>query len=158
MARKSKAEKWLTSKGLELIAGWARQGLSDEQIAGNMGIDARTLYRWKKKYGQFCRCLEENKDIADIQVENALFKRAIGYDYDEVTYTRNDDGDMVETKRVTKEVVPDVTAQKYWLTVRSHRWREGAQDANNAILESLIGLLSNDSNRNTEEVKEEGTE
>lgn len=142
MARKSKAEKWLSEKSLSIIAGWARQGLSDEQIAGNMGIDARTLYRWKKKYSQFCQCLEENKNIADIQVENALYKRAIGYTYDEVTYVRDEDGNMVETKRVKKEVVPDVTAQKYWLTVRNPKWREGMQDPNgNPLLNSLIGLI-----------------
>ena len=155
MARKSKADKWLTPKALGIIAGWARRGLSDEQIAGNMGIDARTLYRWKKKYSQFCQCLEDNKEIADIQVENALFKRATGYTYDEVTYSKDDHGNMVETKRVTKEVVPDVTAQKYWLTVREPKWREGAVDmTRNEILSSLVDLLSPQTDTDTDKETE----
>ena len=145
MARKSKSEKWLTEKGLELVAGWARQGLSDEQIANNMCIDTRTLYRWKKRYSQFCQCLEESKETADLQVENALFKRATGYTYDEVTYMRDEDGNMNEVKRVKKEVVPDVTAQKYWLTVRDKRWRENALDiSDNPILASLVTLLKDE--------------
>ena len=142
MARKSKAEKWLSQDGIELVAGWARQGLSDEQIANNMGIDVRTLYRWKKRYSQFCQSLEESKETADLQVENALFKRAIGYEYDEVTYTLDETGTMVETKRVKKQVAPDVTAMKYWLTVREPKWREGAVDVGkNELLTSLFNLM-----------------
>lgn len=46
MAKKSE---WTTTEGLLLIGGWARSGLTDEQIADNMGINVRTLYRWKKQ-------------------------------------------------------------------------------------------------------------
>lgn len=148
MARKSKAEKWLTEKSLSIIAGWCRQGLSDEQIANNMGIDDSTLYRWKKKYHEFCECLEENKDIADLEVENALFKRATGYVTEEVTYSLDETGNLIPVKKVQKEVVPDVTAQKYWLTVRSQKWREGMQDAENPILNSLLGLLKTEKGEN----------
>ena len=38
---------WLTDEGLILIEGWARDGLTDEQIAENMGISRTTLYNWK---------------------------------------------------------------------------------------------------------------
>lgn len=141
MARKGLVEKWLKPESLELIAGWCRQGLSDEQIAHNMGIDVRTLYRWKKKHDRFCQCLEENKEVADLKVENALFKRATGYVTEEVTYSLDETGNLIPVKKVQKEVVPDVTAQKYWLTVRSQKWREGMQDAENPILNSLLGLL-----------------
>lgn len=44
-----KYEEWLTEEGLLLIEGWARDGLIDEQIAGNMGISTSTFYEWKKK-------------------------------------------------------------------------------------------------------------
>ncbi|MER2081245.1 MAG: hypothetical protein ABS876_06955 [Ruminococcus sp.] len=47
---KGKYQKWLTPEGLLLLEGWARDGLSEEQIAKNMGINAVTLYRWKEKY------------------------------------------------------------------------------------------------------------
>lgn len=47
---KSKYEAWLTDDGLLRIEGWARDGLTDEQIAHNMGISRKTLAEWKNKY------------------------------------------------------------------------------------------------------------
>jgi hypothetical protein len=42
---------WSSHDGLLLIEGWARDGLTNEQIAHNMGIITQTLYRWKKSEG-----------------------------------------------------------------------------------------------------------
>ena len=47
---KGKYEYWLTDEGLLQIGGWARNGLTDEQIAHNMGICRDTLIQWKKKF------------------------------------------------------------------------------------------------------------
>ena len=63
---------------LELIEGWARDGLIDEQIAEKMGIGIRTLYEYKEKYPQFSQALKRNKEVVDAKVEKALLKRALG--------------------------------------------------------------------------------
>ena len=76
MAR-GKYEYWLTEDGLLLLEGWARDGLTDEQLAEKMGIGARTLYDWKLKYPQISQALKKGKEVVDIQVENALLKRAL---------------------------------------------------------------------------------
>ena len=55
---KGKYEYWLTPEGLLRIQGWARDGLTDEQIAENMNIDTATLYRWKNKYCEICEALK----------------------------------------------------------------------------------------------------
>ena len=47
---KGKYEYWLTDEGLLQIGGWAKSGLTDEQIAHNMGICRDTLIQWKKKF------------------------------------------------------------------------------------------------------------
>lgn len=113
-------KKWIGEEGLLKIEGWARDGLTDEQIAQNMGISVRTLYRWKKKEQQICNALSKGKEVVDRQVENSLLKRALGYQYDEITVENG-----VETKRVTKEVAPDVTAQIFWLKNRKpEAWRD----------------------------------
>ena len=131
---KSKAEYWLTSDGLTLLAGWARDGLTDEQIAHNCGIKRQTLYDWKNKYPDISDTLKKNKEIADYEVENALFKRALGYSYDEVTREKvknplTGEFIMTETKRVTKEVQPDVGAIMAWLKNRKpDKWRDRPQD------------------------------
>lgn len=117
---KGKYEYWLTPEGLLKLEGWARDGLTDEQIAENMGISRSTLNSWKDKYSDISDTLKRGKEVVDRQVENALLKRALGYRYDEVTMENG-----VETKRVTKEVMPDTTAQIFWLKNRKpEEWRD----------------------------------
>ncbi|MDN9837833.1 helix-turn-helix domain-containing protein, partial [Clostridioides difficile] len=72
----AKYEYWITEEGLIKIEGWARDGLTDEQIAFNIGINVKTLYDWKKKYSNICNALKKGKEVIDRQVENALLKRA----------------------------------------------------------------------------------
>nr|DAO25669.1 MAG TPA: terminase small subunit [Caudoviricetes sp.] len=117
---KGKYQEWLEPEGLLKLEGWARDGLTDEQISSNMGITTSTLYVWKNKYSEISEALKKGKEVVDRQVENALLKRALGYRYDEITTEGG-----VETKRVTKEVVPDTTAQIFWLKNRKPDvWRD----------------------------------
>lgn len=70
-------KKWLESENLLLLQGWKYKGLTDEQIAHNIGVSPRTLERWKKNYSQICRALKRGKDHANFAVENALLKKAL---------------------------------------------------------------------------------
>lgn len=132
---KGKYQEWLTEEGLLQLESWARDGLTDEQIASNMGIGYSTLQTWKSKYQDIQDTLKRGKEVVDIQVENALLKRALGYSYDEVTRERVLDYDqstgqvvgshMEITKTVKKEVQGDTTAQIFWLkNRRPERWRD----------------------------------
>lgn len=132
---KGKYQEWLTEEGLLQLESWARDGLTDEQIASNMGITRKTLAEWKTKYSDICDTLKRGKAVVDIQVENALLKRALGYSYDEVTRERVLDYDpstgqvvgshMEVTKTVRKEVQGDTTAQIFWLkNRRPEQWRD----------------------------------
>jgi hypothetical protein len=114
---KPKADEWLTDENLMILAGWARDGLTDEQISENMGVSVRTLYRWKNKYGQICQSLKKGKEAADREVENALFKKALGYDYEEVREEIKD-GTVVKRIVTTKHMPGDTTAQIFWLKNR----------------------------------------
>lgn len=117
---KGKYEYWLTNDGLLLLSAWARDGLILDQIAKNMGIAVSTLHEWKKNFTEISDALKRNKNLADIEVENALHKRALGYEYDEVTFEHG-----VEVKRVKKQVAPDTTAQIFWLKNRKPpNWRD----------------------------------
>lgn len=117
---KGKYHEWLEPEGLLKIEGWAHDGLTNEQIAGNMGITRETLNQWSKRYPDISDALKKGKEVVDRQVENALLKRALGYEYDEITMEHGK-----ETKRVTKQVVPDVTAQIFWLKNRKpDQWRD----------------------------------
>lgn len=67
----------MTEEGLVLIRGWARDGLTDAQIAHNMGIAYSTFREWKDRYPAFSAVLKESKEVCDRQVENALYKAAL---------------------------------------------------------------------------------
>lgn len=135
---------------LIFVECWARDGLTDEQIANNLGISTSTFYEYKKNYSEFSESLKRGKEIVDYEVENALLKRALGYEFEEKTYeTRWDENQgrfrEVLTKKVKKEVIPDTTAQIYWLNNRKPKqWRNKRNDEenNNENLNKVEQLLS----------------
>jgi hypothetical protein len=135
------------------IEGWARDGLTDEQIAHNMGIAAGTLYAWQKDHDEIYEAIKKGKAPVDIEVENALFKRATGYT------VRVQKPVKVKTKRQLKDkgtieeehiefveeeiyIAPDTTAQIYWLkNRRPDKWRDkpqtGAVDTDDPLMAML---------------------
>ncbi|MCP9190943.1 helix-turn-helix domain-containing protein [Streptococcus agalactiae] len=116
----AKYTEWLTDEGLLLISGWAKDGLTEEQIANNIGISRSTLNEWKKKFSVISDTLKQNKEIADRQVENALHKTALGFYYEEDMVTNQ--GDVVRVKKYSK---PNTTAQIFWLKNRKPAdWRD----------------------------------
>lgn len=133
---KGKYQEWLEPDKLILLEGWARDGLTDEQIAFNMGIGTTTLYRWKDEYREIRESLKKGKEVIDRQVENALLKKALGdtvvlkkpIKVKEVLYENGKR--LKETERieyVVEEVLipPDTTAQIYWLKNRKpEEWRD----------------------------------
>lgn len=131
---KGKSALWRDKEGLLRLEAWARDGATDEQIAAGIGISRSTLSEWKKRYPDIADALKKGKEVVDIQVENALLRRALGYQVTETTRERvtlpapaaGQPGEgMVVTKEVTREVLPDTTAQIFWLkNRRPDRWRD----------------------------------
>lgn len=120
---------YLTEEGQTLLNGWARDGLTDKQIANNIGINVGTLYVWKKKYPEIAESLKKGKAIPDYEVENALFKRAIGYEYEERKELQEVVGGELKKKvEITKKHMPaDSTAIIYWLKNRQpDKWQNVA--------------------------------
>lgn len=127
-----------------MIEGWARDGLTDKQIAEKIGISKQTFYDWKKKYADFSDALKNGKEVIDRQVENSLLKRALGYEYEEVS-EKFEGGILTERKVTKKQVVPDTTAQIFWLKNRKPSvWRDRAQvdiDAEFSKVDELISAI-----------------
>lgn len=127
---KGKYEKWLEPDGLLLLEAWARDGLTDEQIAHNMGVAYSTLRVWRDKLSALSAALKKGKDVVDIEVENSLLKRAKGCTVVEETQKlmlNPDTGkrELITTKKVIKEILPDTTAQIFWLkNRRPDLWRD----------------------------------
>ncbi|HIB1896858.1 TPA: helix-turn-helix domain-containing protein [Enterococcus faecalis] len=120
----AKYTEWLTDEGLIKIEGWARDGLIDKQIAQNIGVAYSTFREWVKKFPALSASLKRGKEVVDRQVENALFKSAIGYEYTEITKELTEAG-MEVTKKVTKQVAPNPTSAIFWLKNRKpEEWRD----------------------------------
>lgn len=120
-----KYEKWITEEGLLMIQGWIKDGLTDEQIASNIGISRNTIRVWRQRFPELEAVMRKSKAIVDQQVENALFKKAIGYFWVEETRKLDDDGNLIVVQTVTRHVPPDTTAQIFWLKNRKpEEWRD----------------------------------
>ncbi len=156
---RGKYSEWITDEGLLKIEGWARDGLTDEQIAYNMGVAYSTFRTWRDKYPAISAVLKRGKEVVDRQVENALLKRALGYRYEEETWQLGEKIDpetgdfeevMMVTKRVTKEVAPDTTAQIFWLKNRKPlEWRDKRDVEHSGSVKSNVDL----SGLSTEELR-----
>ena len=124
---KGKYQEWLTPDGITRLEAWARDGLTDEQLAAKIGITATTLYDWKNKYPVISEALKRGKEVVDVEVENALLKRAMGFEYTETRTETADDG-TVKTIVMQKTMPPDTTAQIFWLKNRRPAvWRDKQQ-------------------------------
>lgn len=145
---KGRYAEWLTKDKLILLQGWARDGLTDEQIAHNMGIRRETLIAWKKRFPNIDNALKKTKDVVDKEVECALYKSAMGYDYEEVTEElkwnpSSGKYEMMVTKRVKKHVPPSNVAQIFWLKNRKPDvWKDKREiESNTEALEKLDELM-----------------
>ena len=121
---KGRVLEWLEEDKLKLLEGWARNGLTNEQIAKNIGVNPKTIYDWMNKEPKIKQALKKGKEVVDLEVENALFKRAIGYTITIMEQKIDKDG-MVHDVIRDVHVPGDVTAQIFWLKNRKkHDWRD----------------------------------
>lgn len=115
---------WLSDPGLTLIAGWRRNGIPLTDIAEkNIGISKTAWWGWYKQSEELRKACADAKDVADYNVENALYKKACGYDYWEEQWERIE-GEIILTKKFKKHMPPDTKAIMQWLYNRlPNLWR-----------------------------------
>lgn len=103
-------------------------GATDEEMAAFFDVDARTVYRWKLEYPEFCQSIKAGKDRADDRVERSLFQKASGFYFKEEQAVKVKTGpfsEEVEVVPVEKYAPPDTTAMIFWLkNRRSANWRD----------------------------------
>lgn len=125
--RRGLYDEWLTKDGLLQIEGWARDGLTNEQIAHNIGVTGRTFCKWAGRFESISSALKKGKAPVDIEVENALLKRALGYDAEETVteiYKEADGKEKQHIRKIRRHIPGDTTAMIFWLkNRRSDRWR-----------------------------------
>jgi len=94
------------------IEKWTREGLTQDQIAKNLGVGVSTFRTYVAAYQELSETLKKGKAVAVAEVENALFRRALGYEYEETkTYFKDSETGLTKYTETTKRhLPPDVAA------------------------------------------------
>ncbi len=99
-------------------------GATDKDLAGFFDVSEQTINAWKSAHPEFLESLKAGKDMADGQVAERLFRRAMGYSHDAVKIAVNASGDVTEVPFI-EHYPPDTTAAIFWLKNRQPgRWRD----------------------------------
>lgn len=113
-------------------------GFTDKELAAYFDVEEQTINNWKKEHEDFAASVKKGKDIADGDIAESFYKRAKGYDYEEVTFEKIDSKvnleitsskaivkDAYKKKVVTKHLPPDASAALNWLKNRQkEKWRD----------------------------------
>jgi len=131
----------VTKINLKQLEYLYKNGFTQKQCAEFFGVSEESLTLYNKKYPRFYNALKNWKEEADEKVEHCLYKRAIGYEYDEVHYEKIKVGnlnlaskedpyiDAVKVKVIRKHVSPDTTAQIFWLKNRKREdWKDKPEE------------------------------
>ena len=88
-----------------------------------MGISRGTFYDWIKKFPDISDAIKKGKEVVDYEVQQTLFKSALGYKTKETRTETYADGGS-KTIIIERDVPPNVTAQIFWLSNRRpDKWR-----------------------------------
>ena len=154
-------EDWIKPDNLTLLTAWARDGLIDKEIAEKMNVSPPTLYKYKKMFPEIVEALRKGKELVDVEVENALYKKALGYNVPvqkafkvkDIVY--NENGKKIsETERIEYaeeeiHIPADTTAQIFWLKNRKRKdWRdkidyENTSENKNGVIDELVEAIKN---------------
>lgn len=99
-------------------------GADDKAIADFFDVAVSTINNWKKDHPEFLESIKEGKDIADAQVAERLYKRAMGYSHADTKFATYE-GKITDEQEYTKHYPPDTAAAIFWLKNRQkENWRD----------------------------------
>jgi len=143
--RKSGADDWITEDGLVLIEGWARDGLTDKDIATKMiGCGERTFTTWKKKHGAIVAALKKGRAPVAEKVEKSLYDLCQVQKYTETIEEVYEEGGKKKrhVRKITRETPPNPTAIIFALkNLKAHKWRDKQEIRASYALENEVPKL-----------------
>lgn len=105
---------------IQVMLSLARAGLNDEEICLSFGFTPSQWFGLMANRPDLKEMIEDARDEPNHRVEQALFKRAVGYQVKETTKVNGE-----PVKVVIKEIAPDPVSCIFWLKNRSPRkWRD----------------------------------
>lgn len=138
-------KEWLEPEKLVLLEGWRRDGLTYEQIAENVGISVKQLYEWQKQHPPIRDALKKGEEVMIYNVENALYKIAVGYDAVETEQVETEmpDGTVTKQKRAKKRHIPPSVGAICFILKnrRSSKWQDHPMVMDTTALDKLDCIL-----------------
>ena len=103
-------------------------GATDKELADFFGCNEATINNWKTRHPDFLESIKKGKDIADGEVADRLYRRAMGYSHEDEDIRTISIGDgmseIIKTPTV-KHYPPDTAACIFWLKNRQKgKWRD----------------------------------
>ncbi len=101
-------------------------GATTSELADFFDVSVSTVSLWLVTHPEFSEAVKKGKEVADDRVEESLYRRACGYEHDEVDI-RVVANELVMTP-IRKHYPPDSTAMIFWLkNRRADQWRDKTQ-------------------------------
>ncbi len=172
MARQKWKEWAENEKNLTVLSAWARAGMTDEQIAKQIGISRSTFAEWKKKHDSIREAVEQGSEFADRLVENSLYQMTQGFkvtvrkafkvkDVEYENGKRVKETERLETAEEDEYIKPDVRAIMFYLENRMpERWRKKVQEisADDEGTSGIVVITAEQVEQLKKETKEFGEE
>ena len=144
--REGKIKEWLQPDKLILLQGWRRDGLSIKQIAVNVGVAEGTFNNWCTLHSEIREAIKKGEEVCIYEVENSLYKAAIGYDVVETEQieTITPDGLTTTSKRARKRHIPPSIGAICFILKnrRSSKWQDKPMVIDTTALNKLDEILT----------------
>ena len=92
------------------LTEFASQPISNKDIAIALDMSVSTFYKYMREDPEFKSAYERGMDNRKYELEKALYKRATGFEAQEVVTEKDNEGNVTKTKITDKSYVPDTTA------------------------------------------------
>jgi hypothetical protein len=116
--RKTGPKRVFTNEQLDNLELLAKLGATNGQIASFFDVKENLIDYWLKHHKDFAEARRKGGLEADMKVVQSLYKRALGYSYEEVEFIRAKGKEDFVTKITKKQLAPDVKAIIHWLGAR----------------------------------------
>ena len=120
--RKSKYDEYVKPY-LEQITEWKKSGATDKEISDALGVALSTFSEYKNQYSELSDALRTGKQTVILNVKAALYKKAIGFEYEEKRGVKKGDK-VVSTEIFKRYSPPDTTAAAMLLRNYEEEWRD----------------------------------
>lgn len=120
-------------------------GATDKEIADFFDVAESTINEWKLEFPEFSESLKKGKTLADANVGQRLYERALGFEHDSEeikVVSMGKEGSGIERVPIRKIYPPDTVAAIFWLKNRQpSKWRDKQEVEHSGEIKTITGMV-----------------